>query len=708
MAIDVEEEASRRLKLAIDGWSENVEMAREDVRFRHGDQWPEKVRKEREREGRPILTFNHMEGFIDQVVGDQLINEQTIKVAPVESKAIGDKASNIAGTKDYEIAAIYQGLIKNIEYVSRAKIAYNKAADHAAGHGFGYIRIATEYNDDDTFDQDIKIKQVPNAFMVYLDPASIEPDGSDANYVFISKWVDKDEYEVYQDKAPISNWGAQQQADEEWYEGDKTRLVEYYRKVKTKRTIALLEGGEVVSLGTDKKEIEANRANLDLQERKILKERSVDSVKVKYSLLSGGGEIKTGDWAGKYLPIIPVYGKSLNVDGREIYRGVIRHAKDAQLNYNYFETTATETIALAPKAPYVGTTKQFENYESIWQNANKTNYAYLPYDPDPQAPGAPQRQAPPQMSSGYSERIQSSRSNMMFTTGIQEAGLGARSNETSGKAITARQREGDVATFAFSDNKSISIAHVGRCLVDLIPKIYTKQRIIRVRNFDDTEDFVEINIPSKDGEPMAGGPEMMHDLGVGKYDVVVSSGPSFTTMREESKTAMSEMMNANPNLWPIMGDLVAEAMDWPNSDKIAERLRKQLPPGMLEKDEDEEEKPPTPEEEQQMQQQQAMQQMEQMKLDAEMAKAQADIDMAEAKKYEAKAKIAVAQTKLAEAGIDPMPLEQEIPQDPMDQYGGALEQNPEAVQMNEEMNPGIPPEMQQDGIPQEAMPPEQV
>lgn len=570
------DEAKKRLTRAIDATASMREAALEDVRFRAGDQWPEMVRKKRESEGRPCLTFNHLETYIDQVIAAQRQNRPAIKVRPVAASAgmiKSNRVRNIAGDRDYDLAQIYEGLIRNIEYNSSAEHAYDTAADHAVGHGFGYIRVSTRYASDDSFDQDIEIKRIPNAFSVYLDPDHKEADGRDAQFAFITEWIEKSEFERrYKQIIPSSFEIGGESSGSHWYEGDRIRIAEYFRRAPVKRTLAMLSDGTVIDLGNDQSDVNAARKALKDEGRRIVRERVVNSHKVEWLLLSGAGVLEgPKTWPGKFIPVVPVYGKELNVDGKTTYRGVIRHAKDAQRNYNYWQSTATELVALSPKTPFIGGEKAFDGYEDIWKTANVENHAYLPVNEETKLP--PQRQPGPEMPAGVLERIQAARQDEMQTIGIFQASLGEQGNETTGRAILARQRKGDLASFVFSDNLARAVEQVGRILIDLIPRVYDAERVIRLRNDDDSEDYIRINFKA--------GNKLYHDLAAAKYDVVVKVGPSYSTQRMEAVEAMIQMTQVNPALWNVIGDLIVLNMDWPLADDMAKRLKKLVPTEIL-------------------------------------------------------------------------------------------------------------------------------
>jgi hypothetical protein len=193
-------------------------------------------------------------------------------------------------------------------------------------------------------------------------------------------------------------------------------------------------------------------------------------------------------------------------------------------------------------------------------------------------------------------RMQSA-DDLKATTGIYDASLGARSNEQSGRAILARQKEGDVANFHYADNLARAIKHLGRILVDLIPKIYDAPRVLRIIGKEEEERIVAINQPTIEKGVMR-----IYDLAVGKYDVTVSVGPSYSTKRQEAVASMMELSQAYPPLMQVAGDLMVKNMDWPGAQQIAERLRKVLPANLAEDDDGEKQRIPA----------EAQQQMEQM------------------------------------------------------------------------------------------------
>jgi hypothetical protein len=572
---DILTEAKDAFRRVSDFEDENRREALDDIRFsRLGEQWPEKIVKQREIEYRPCLTINKMPAFIRQVVNDSRQNKPAIKIHPVDSGA------------DVQTADVMNGLIRNIEYTSNADVAYDTAIEASVSGGFGYWRIGLDYAYDDSFDLDLCIKRVSNQFSVYGDPDSTEADSSDWNSAFIVDRLSREEFaRKYKGKKNIDDGEmAVDFESDAWSESndwldDKTVVIgEWWKREEIEKKIMLLSDGRIV----DEQLIKNDPITMMLIEQNVIQiqnTRSAKSHKVTQYIMTGADVIKTNEWLGCYIPIVPVYGDEIIVEGKRYFRSLIHSAKDAQRMFNYWRTTSTELVALAPKAPWIGRKGTFDSDSSNWATSNTKSHPYLEYDTE-----APQRiplDSGP--AAGALQEALNSSDDMKAIMGIYDASLGARSNETSGKAIMARQREGDVATFHFIDNLSRAIRHTGRILIDMIPKVYTQERIIRVIGEDGSQRAVTINaqepkpqldqngqpVTNAQGEPMQG----VYSLTSGKYDLTVTTGPSFTTKREEAAFQMTEFIRSFPESAPVIGDIVAKNLDWPGSEEIAERLK---------------------------------------------------------------------------------------------------------------------------------------
>lgn len=552
-----------------DDWYErerdNVTLAYEDLRFsREGAQWPDELKRLRDEEGRPALTVNKCPQYVRQVTGDIRMARPAVKVIPVDDSG------------DPKTADVLAGVVRYIENRSDAQAAYFLGCDTQVTAGVGAWQVITEYAGDATFDQEIGIMPVDDAIAIAWDPDSSLPTREDAMWCIVPVDMSMAAFKKRFPKATAADFDTLPTPQSSgWWSEDSVRVATYWVKEPITRKLALMANGAVVDL-TDKEPEE--RARIEAAAERI-EDRKAHKV-VRYVVSAADVLEGPDDWPGKYIPVIPVVGEEVRI-GRKVYRnGLIRWMKESQRIYNYAYSANVEVVALQPKAPFIGTEKNFEKYQEEWAQANRKNQPYLPYTPDPaNGNAAPGRVQPAVSSSGLADLMALAGQDLKDVTGIHDASLGARSNETSGRAIMARQREGDVSTYVYQDNFARAVRYTGKVLIDLIPKIYDTPRTLRIIGEDGKPDVVPIN--QKAGEEM--GPAgvidvIKNDVTVGAYDVVLETGPSFTTRREEAREGMNAFLQGNPNAAPLILDLVADAQDWPNSDKIAKRFKTLLPP----------------------------------------------------------------------------------------------------------------------------------
>lgn len=643
---DILSEARSRLNTAIAAMSESRENEVDDLKFYAGSsdnqwQWPDDVLSSRGAtngqaiSARPCLTINKLPQHVHQVTNEQRMNRPGIKVIPSDDEA------------QEEVAEIFNGVIRHIEYISDADVAYDTACENQVSFGEGYVRLLTEYCDENSFDQDIKIGRVRNSFSVYMDPTMQDPTGADAKWCFITEDLTKQEYErLYPDAAPISSLqslGVGDQSISVWLNEDMVRIAEYFYVEYESRKLNLYPDNITAFNGTQED------TALRLMFGKPLRQRDATLKKVKWCKINGYEILEQSDWAGKFIPVVRVVGNEFEVDGRIYISGLVRNAKDAQRMYNYWVSQEAEMLALAPKAPFIGYGGQFEGYEQQWKTANTTNWPYLEVNPDVtdgqgSALPLPQRAQPPMASSGLLKAKEGASEDIKSATGQYNASLGMTSNERSGKAILARQREGDVGTYHYVDNLARAIRHVGRQLVDLIPKIYDTDRIARLIAEDGESSTVKINpmqqepvkkITDQEGNVI----EKIYNPAVGKYDVRVVTGPGYATKRQEALESMAQLLQGNPQLWQVAGDLFVKNMDWPGAQDLAERFKKTIDPKILSDEED----PALAAANQQIQQMgQEMEQMHQMIKNVSKSMESRDLEV---KEFEAQVKAYQAETQ---------------------------------------------------------------
>ena len=695
--------ARSRLDMAIGALSESREDEIDDLKFYAGSpdnhwQWPADVLATRGAvqgqtiNARPCLTINKLPQHVRQVTNDQRQNRPSGKVIPADDKA------------DVAVAEIFNGMVRHIEYISDADVAYDTACENQVSYGEGYIRVLTEYCDDNTFDQDIKIGRIRNSFSVYMDPTIQDPCGSDAKWCFITEDITKADYErMYPDSAPITtlqSLGVGDQNLSQWLNEDTIRIADYYYVDYDRATLNLYPGNITAFEGSPEDTM------LKDQFGKPLKQRESDRRKIKYCKINGYEILEEREWAGKYIPVVRIVGNEFEVDGRLYVSGIVRNAKDAQRMYNYWVSQEAEMLALAPKAPFIGYGGQFEGYETQWKTANTTNWPYLEVNPDvTDGSGSilplPQRAQPPMASSGLLQAKAGASEDIKSSTGQYNASLGMTSNERSGRAILARQREGDVGTYHYGDNLARGVRHITRQLVDLIPKIYDTQRVARIIGEDGETDMVKI-------DPMQAEPvkkivnqegiviDKIYNPSVGKYDVVVTTGPGYATKRQEALEAMAQLLQGNPQLWQVAGDLFVKNMDWPGAQEMAKRFAKTIDPKLMQDGD----KPP--ELQQAEMQIQAMgQEMEQMFQMIQNVGKSIEVQDQQRKDFEAEVKLYEAETKRI-AAVQAGMTEQQIQDIAMGVVAAAMESQNIIPQMREEsMSMEMTPQLEmQQGMPQ--------
>ena len=580
-----------RFTMAISAYSESREDELDDLRFMAGSpdnqwQWPADVLATRGSvqgqtiNARPCLTINKLPQHVRQVTNQQRQNRPSGKVIPADDNA------------DVAVAEVFDGIIRHIEYMSDADVAYDTACDNQVTYGEGYIRLLTEYAREDSFDQDLRIGRVRNSFSVYMDPTIQDPCGSDAQWCFITEDLLKAEYErMFPDAQPISSimaTGIGDQSMSQWISENTVRIAEYFYLDHQKATLNLYPGNVTAFKGSPQD------AQLKAMFEKPVRTRVVDRRKVMWVKTNGYEVLDEREWLGKYIPVVRVVGNEFEVDGRLFVSGLVRNAKDAQRMYNYWTSQEAEMLALAPKAPFVAYGGQFEGYEMQWKTANTTNWPYLEVNPDV-TDGAgnvlplPQRSQPPMAQTGLIQAKMGAAEDIKSTTGQYNASLGQQGNERSGKAILARVQEGDTGTYHYVDNLGRAIRHITRQLVDLIPKVYDTERIARIIGVDGEVGMAKLNPqqpePVKEIRDQTGIViEKIYNPTVGVYDVVITTGPSYLTKRQEAVEAMANILQTSPQLWQVAGDLFIKNMDWPGAQEMAARFKKIIDPKVLAED----------------------------------------------------------------------------------------------------------------------------
>lgn len=556
---EILKEARERYTDMLSRDGENREAHRKAVEFVYvpSKQWSD---EDRERRGdRPCLSFPQLKQFVHQVANDLRQERAGIRVHPSGGRASLDTAQ------------IIQSMIRGIEYESKADAAYDSGSTNAIVGGRGYWRVISEFTSPTSFHQRLAIKHIPDPMSVVPDLDYQEPDASDQNFCFVKDTIKKNEFERRWPKAKAVSWTAGSDQDvANWYIGDDEIVVaDYYRRVAEKRALVMMTDG---AIGWEKDLPKALPPGISVAFR-----RESEVYKVEWFVIGGGEEIlEEHAWKGTVVPVIMCIGEEYIADGKRCYDGLITQAMDAQRLYNFEKSAKAHNLAQQPISPYLGPADAFAGYENMWKQAGTEAFAYLPYnqfDKDGRPIAKPERIMPPQVPTGWAEDMQASKQDMRSIIGMYENSLGMHGQEVSGRAILAREKQGDNSTFHFVDNASRAIALTGRVIVELIPHYYDKEREVTTISMTDERSTTKINVTDPVQQKI-----VKNDVTTGEYAVAVESGPSYATKREEVRDDLMALAKADPQVLPIMGDVIVGTMDFPGSSEAAERFKVMLPP----------------------------------------------------------------------------------------------------------------------------------
>lgn len=550
----------------MEGDRENRQKAIADIKFCDvpGEQWDLELKAERGK--RPCYEFNKLRITMKRVVNDMRANRPSAKVRGTEDD-------------DKDLADIYEGIIRNIWNVSDGDTIIDGAAEYQVKGGMGAWRVDTELPDDEVANQNIVLKAIPNPMCVYADRFCQDPMKRDARHWFITNVMSPDTFEGKYGKAKKDSFDSADFDRTNWQTEDGIRVCEYWYKVPVKKLLILTPDNKVLA-----QEDYTPEEWAALYATKV-RERIVDAFRIEMCVCSAT-DILEGPtpWAGPNFPFVVVYGEYIIIDGKIYWFGLTRFSKDAQRAYNVSRTTIMETIALAPQAKWWSTPAKAKGLQDSWAEAHRKNLPVMYYNPDPKDPGPPTRMGGADVPAALIQEAAMGSEDIKATSGIFDNSLGQQANETSGVAIRARNAQGEIATFNYMDNMVKGVRRTWEIIIGMVPHILDSERIMRMLGRDGSEKFARINQPALDPngqpimDPKTGKPLVLNDLSVGKFDVTVTAGPSFATQRQEAAETYGDMIQKNPQLTPIIGDLVMKASDLPYSDEMAERMKRALPP----------------------------------------------------------------------------------------------------------------------------------
>lgn len=615
-----------RIRLRYDdgvgAFEENRRMHSEDLNFVYNSeamgQWDPVVLEARR--GKPNYTFNRVIGPVNIVVADMRQTRPAGKVRPTNEQA------------NEATAEVLAGLMRSIEDESRADPIYKNQYKFAVAGGFGAWRLMPQYASDDSFDQVLRIKDIPNPQTVIWDPECSDACAGDAMWCIVGERISKEKYRSLFPNADSESSFNISRDSYGWFTDKEVRVVEYMERVPFEKEIAQYSDGSVSDYTPQAKTIEKNFEEQGIgpdRAKRVVRTRKVQKWRVMW-VKCDGGQILEGpiyyDWTR--IPVVRVPGRFINIEGRQKLQSLIRHAKDAQRTYNSRVCDMIERSALIPKAPYLVTENMIKGYEAEWAQSNTSSRPYLPYNIDKNAAGEatiPYRNAPIDMPQGSIALAQQAASDIQATTGYFDPALGNAEdmNRVSGKALVQHNRRSDLGSFEFIDGFSDALQLTWEIAIDMIPTIYDAERVVRIVGNDEIEKMVKIN--TQDDESG----DIIHDLKRGAYSCKVNIGPSYQTARQEALATLIDAAEAIPMVAQFAPDLLAKNIDIPDADELTRRLRIPLiKQGIVQ---------PTDQEKQNMPQPQPspQEQMQKAQLQRELALARRDTAAADIQEHKA-------------------------------------------------------------------------
>ena len=560
---DIHSEALKRFEASASAERNERDECLEDFRFCwvQGAQWSDVDTNARQ--DRPRFELNKVAVPVNQLIGEQRQNRVTMKA----------RASKGAATK--KMADNLTGLMRNICNECGFQDVTDNAFKELATGGFGAWCLSVDYADDDSFDQEIKIKTIRSAASsVFYDPSAVEELKQDAKWIMVTEDMDRSSFmKKYPDSA-VGSLSAPTNAGflSEWQTRDTVRIADYWTKEQVKTEIALMSDGRHLELNKKTKSVldELEAAGITIEKTRQTYKNKVTHYKIS------AGEILEGphEWAGSMIPVVPIFGYNIWIDGQHYYHGMVRMAKDPQRIYNYATSQAIEVSALTPKDPYWVTPSMMQGHESQMRNFNVTNNPFMFYNEDPVSPGPPKRAGAPSVQTALIQQVQQADADVQATTGLYAPSLGEATTDQSGRAILALQRQGNVSTHELTDNLVKAVQYTGKILIDLIPKIYDTERQVAILAEDGTTEDIILNQTVLDQQTR--NEVILNDISMGKYDVVSASGPSFATQRSETLNILVKLAESNPEFAAVSSDLIAKNVDFDQSEELSKRIRKQM------------------------------------------------------------------------------------------------------------------------------------
>lgn len=568
-----------------DAFADIREQGSIDIKYCANDPWPDKEKQNRKEKDRPLLAVDQLNQYTNLVINEVRQHPREIKISPAGY-----------GATD-QLAELRENRVRAIQYKSDAQAAYVTAMENACQRSYGFARVSLRYLSEKSFDQEICIKRIPNPDAVLFDPGCKELDCSDAEHCFILDQMTITEFLRQWPGAETTDFeGDLARAYPRWIKDKFIQIAEYWRVEKKKDTLVQFDGQNAGTLTDLVSKLKKSGARIEDSlvifpaidgapeiRAKILNTRETSVPKVVQYLTNGVEILETNQWLGKWIPVVPIFGKELYVTeaggSKRILQSLIRNARDSQMGFNYAKTCQLEGVGMVPKTTYLAIEGQFEGHEQEVADSNKNPQPFTYYKGFMPDVGNGATLLPPPIREPFDPPIQnlelcadSFQRAIQTSIGMYNTSVGRNdTNVKSGLAIKELDAQSDLGAFHFIANYNRFITAIGRIVNDLQSKIEITPRQVPIRRQDGTEALVWINKPYTDDD----GQEQHHDMTLGEYDVTISVGPNADSQRDQASDFIETFIQELPNLQmdPVKRDaLLALAIKIKQMGPIADQM----------------------------------------------------------------------------------------------------------------------------------------
>lgn len=529
------------------------EVSSEDYNFYSGDQDTTEVKLSLESKKRPCTVYNEIKPKIDMLVGMAAQTKHETNILPV-------------GTEDESFVELMSGTLKHFQRKIKARRKELEAFEHTVKSGRSLLYYYIDKSN--PFKPIIKCSRIEGRNFWY-DPDAQEYDYSDARFLFIDKWLTKEEIEQFWptfDVTQAEQSGRQADGPSFFDEArEKYRIVEgwYYKLTEVIYFINPMTGKVEWLVPPDfNKFVKALREGIDTGKEEsfiytdpITQQKSFKK-QYYYMIFSGTtkleGGISTLNWEGFPAVFCGAY-KAYDTNS---WFGAVTGMKDPQRTLNTNRRQLIYLLQTLPKGTLMHEVGAILNIEEYEERASDPNFhleiAQGKFD-------KVKFMQQPTISNIYSLFDDVCVQSIKDTSGAQDSLMGVQtSSREPGITVKARQETGIAVLYILFDNFRETRFNAGRLLMSLIQQYITEETIIRIEG----EKGIQLLQINSQMNPQIEG---FNDISAGEFDYVISETAETMTIRAATAQMLIDFNHNQPGTIPP--DVLLDYVDLPFTAK---------------------------------------------------------------------------------------------------------------------------------------------